>query len=254
MDRFIHTALNALGNLRGVQTVSAQNLANQNVPGFRRDFLAEGKSFTLLDADGGLSPRAFQMDREEAGFSTLSGRLDKTGEPLDIAIAAEGWFLIQPDTGGPPALTRRGDLQIGLDGALVNGAGEAILSDAMQPIVLPPHRNLVVDELGRISIEPLDGAPGERIEAAIIGTTQAAGLRLVKGEDGQIRPANGPMPPPDQTAKVIQGALEGSNVNPTEELIASIDLQRSFELNMRIVSTAKELDEAGSRLMRMPDA
>lgn len=253
MDRFIHTALNAIGNLRGVQAVSAQNLANQNVPGFRRDFIAEGTSFTLED-DGALSPRAFQMDREEAGFSTLSGFLDKTGEPLDIAISDEGWFYVQPDSGGPPALTRRGDLQVGLDGALVNGAGEAILSQAMQPIILPPHRNLVIDEVGRITIEPLDGAPGERVEAAMIGTTKATGIKLVKGEDGQIRPITGPLPRPDQTAKVVQGALEGSNVNPTEELINSIDLQRSFELNMRMVTTAKEIDEAGSRLMRMPDA
>lgn len=254
MDRFIHTALNALGNLRGVQTVSAQNLANQNVPGFRRDFIAEGKSFTLSDTDGALSPRAFQMDREEAGFSTLSGFLDKTGEALDIAISDEGWFFVQPDTGGPPALSRRGDLQVGLDGALVNGAGEAILSQGMQPIVLPPHRNLVIDEVGRISVEPLDGAPGERLDVGMIGTTKATGLKLVKGEDGQIRPVSGPLPRPDQTAKVVQGVLEGSNVNATEELIASIDLQRSFELNMRVVSTAKEIDEAGSRLLRMPEA
>ena len=51
----------------------------------------------------------------------------------------------------------------------------------------------------------------------------------------------------------MQGALEGSNVNATEELISSIELQRSFELNIRMISTAKEIDEAGSRLLRMPE-
>lgn len=253
MDRFIHTALNALGNLRGTQTVSAQNLANQNVPGFRRDFIAEGAAFMIPD-DQGLSPRAFQMDRETAGFSTLSGFLDKTGEPLDIAVSGEGWIYVQPDTGGPPALSRRGDLQIGLDGALVNGAGEAVLSQGLAPIVLPPHRNIVIDELGRITVEPLDGAPGERLEVATIGTTLAQGAKLLKGEDGQIRPVTGPLPPPDQGAKIAQGVLEGSNVNATEELIASIDLQRTFELNLKVVSAAKEIDEAGARLLRMPDA
>ena len=118
MDRFIHTALNAMGNLRGVNSVNAQNLANMNVPGFRRDFIAEGASFTLEDADGNLSARAFQLDREEAGFSDLPGFMDKTGEDLDIAIPDKGYFYIQPETGGAPALTRRGDLRVGLDGAL----------------------------------------------------------------------------------------------------------------------------------------
>lgn len=253
MDRFIHTALNAMGNLRGVNGVNAQNLANMNVPGFRRDFIAEGAAFVLEDASGEMSPRAFQLSREEAGFSDLPGFMDKTGEDLDIAIPDRGYFYVQPETGGAPALTRRGDLRVGLDGTLVNGAGDAVLSQAMTPIVLPPFRNIVIDDLGRITIEPLDGAPGERLEVATIGTTDAAGLKLSKDEDGQIRPVTGQLPRPDQSAKVLQGVLEGSNVNATEELIASIDLQRGFELNMKMISTAKELDEAGARLMRMPE-
>ncbi len=251
MDKLIYTALNSLGSLRGTQIVTAQNLANQNVPGFRRDTVGEGKSFILDDA-GELSARAFQIDREQASFSDLPGFMNQTGEALDIAIADKGYFYIQPDTGGAPALTRRGDLHVGLDGKLVNGANEAVLDTAQRPITLPPFRSVVVDEIGRITIEPIDGAPGERLEVATIGTTQATGLQLVKGEDGQIRPVGAPMPGPDQSAKVMQGVLEGSNVNSTEELISSIDLQRSFELNMRVVSTAKELDEAGVSLMRLP--
>lgn len=252
MDRLIYTALNSLGNLRGTQIVTAQNLANQNVPGFRRDTIGEGQSFILED-QGRIEPRAFQIGRETAGFSDMSGFLNQTGEPLDIAIADKGWFYVQPDGGGAPALSRRGDLRVGLDGALVNGAGEAILNQGLQAIILPPFRKLVVDEVGTISIEPMDGAPGERIEVTTLATTLAPGANLIKGEDGQIRPATGPLPAPDQQAKVMQGALEGSNVNATEELISSIDLQRSFELNMRVVSTAKELDEAGTRLLAMPE-
>lgn len=251
MDKLIFTALNSLGNLRGTQVVTAQNLANQNVPGFRRDTLGEGKAFILEDG-GDLTARAFQIEREQASFSDLPGFMNQTGEPLDLAIADKGYFYIQPDTGGPPALTRRGDLHVGLDGSLVNGANEAILGTNQQPITIPPFRNIVVDEVGRITIEPIEGAPGERLEVATIATTLANGADLVKGEDGQIRPKKGPLPAPDQLAKVRQGVLEGSNVNSTEELISSIDLQRSFELNMRVVSTAKELDEAGVSLMRLP--
>ncbi len=252
MDKLIFTALNSLGNLRGTQVVTAQNLANQNVPGFRRDTIGEGKSFVLEDG-GEMTSRAFQIGREDAGFSDLPGFMNQTDEPLDIAIADKGYFYIQPDTGGPPALTRRGDLHVGLDGTLVNGANEAILNSGLQPIAIPPFRNIMIDEVGRITIEPIEGAPGERVEVGTIATTQAKGATLLKGEDGQIRPKSGPLPAADQIAKVRQGVLEGSNVNSTEELISSIDLQRSFELNMRVVTTAKELDESGVSLLRLPN-
>lgn len=253
MDRFIHTALNAINALRGVHVTSAQNLANMNVPGFRRDFIAEGEAMLLRDETGQLGARAYQMGQASAGFSDLPGFLDKTGEDLDIAIPDKGYFYIQPETGGPPALTRRGDLRLDPQGQLVTGAGDAVLSQNMTPIVVPPFRSIVIDDLGRITIEPLEGTPGQRQEVATIGTTDAEGLALVKGEDGQIRPAAGPLPRPNQMARVAQGVLEGSNVNPTEELISTIDLQRNFEINMRMVTAAKDLDEAGTRLMRIAE-
>lgn len=253
MDKLIYTALNSLDNLRSTQIVSAQNLANQNVPGYRRDLNGAAQAFTLDDGSS-FSSRAVSQTDGKNRFSSLQGYLNQTDEKLDIAISDEGYFYVQPDGGGQPALSRRGDLRVQPDGTLVNGAGEQVLSQGMQPIVLPPFRDIVIDDTGRITVAPQDGAPGEMIEIASIGTTLASGVKLTKGLDGQIRPESGPVPRPDQGAKVLQGVLEGSNVNSTAELIDSIDLQRSFELNMRMVSTAKELDEAGVSLMRLPQA
>ena len=77
-----------LGNLRGVNSVNAQNLANMNVPGFRRDFIAEGASFSLEDAAGNLSaPYAdgwlFQIKAsDEAEVAAL---LDAAGYAASIA-------------------------------------------------------------------------------------------------------------------------------------------------------------------------
>lgn len=254
MDRLIYTALNSLSNLRGAQISNAQNLANQNVPGFRRDYLPEGQAFVMED-QGDLQARAFQVPEENPAFSRVSGFLNQTDQPLDIALADRGWFYIRPETGGAPALTRRGDLQVGSDGILRTGAGDAILDQGLQPIEVPPFRSLTVNEIGTISIEPIDGAAGERVEIATIATTLAPGLALTKGLDGQIRPTGGgPVPAPDQGGKVLQGVLEGSNVNATEELISTIDIQRNFELNLRLITSAKELDEAGARLLRMPES
>lgn len=255
MDKLIHTALNSIAHIRGAQIANAQNLANQTVPGFRRDIMPEGQAFVMED-QGVLQSRAYQIPEEHAAFSDLAGFINQTGEPLDLALANEGWFYIRPDEGqGGPALSRRGDMRVTPDGALVNGAGEAVLDQALQPITIPPFRSIVVNELGAITIEPLDGAPGERVDVATIGTTNATPANLIKGLDGHIRPPPGtPLPQPNQGGRIAQGALEGSNVNATEELISSIELQRSFELNIRMISTAKEIDEAGSRLLRMPES
>lgn len=252
MDRLVHTALNSISNLRDQRTVSAQNLANMNVPGFRRDLANEGRAFFVEGAEG-ITTRALQLETGRHSFSQEAGFLNQTGEPLDLAIADKGYFFIQPGTGGEPALSRRGDLRVAPDGRLTNAAGDALLDEGLQPIVLPPFRHLMVDEAGVITIEPQDGAAGERVQVATLATAIPPEGSLGKGVDGHIRLAEGGLPPPDRQARVLQGVLEGSNVNPTEELISSIDLQRSFEVNLRMITTAQELDEAGARLLRLAE-
>jgi len=253
MDRLVHTTLNSLANLRDSRVISAQNLANMAVPGFRRDLPNEGSAH-FLEALGGASSRAFQLERGLHGFSRAAGPLDQTGDRMDLAIADRGFFYVQPPEGGEPALTRRADLRLGPAGELVNGAGEAMLDDALTPIVLPPFREIEVNDLGQIVITPLDGGPADRVLVATLATVDPADdLALRKSPDGRIRMADDtPLPPPDQMARVLQGVREGSNVNATAELIDSIELQRTFELNLRMIQTAREIDEAGATLLRAP--
>jgi flagellar basal-body rod protein FlgF len=255
MDRMIHTALNSLANLRDQRIVSAQNLANLAVPGFRRDLANEGSAH-FVDALGSLSSRVMQLERGAHGFSRESGQMDRTGDPMDLAIADRGFFFVQPPGGGEPALTRRADLRVGPGGALQNGAGEALLGADLQPVVLPPFRQLEIDDLGQIVITPQDGAPGERLLVGTLATVDPpSDLDLRKSPDGRIRMADGsPLPAPDQRPRILQGVREGSNVNATAELIDSIELQRTFELNLRMIQTAREVDEAGSALLRPPGA
>jgi flagellar basal-body rod protein FlgF len=253
MDRMIHTALNSLANLRDQRVVSAQNLANLAVPGFRRDLANDGSAH-FVEALNGLTTRAMQLERGPHGFSRAAGPLDRTGDPMDLAISDRGFFYIQPPGGGEPALTRRADLQVGPGGVLQNGAGEAMLGTDLQPVVLPPFRTLEVDDLGQIVITPQEGAPGERLLVATLATVDPPDdFELRKSLDGRIRPTDDtPLPEPDQRPRILQGVREGSNVNATAELIDSIELQRTFEMNLRMIQTAREVDEAGATLLRAP--
>ncbi|NVO26308.1 flagellar biosynthesis protein FlgF [Donghicola sp. C2-DW-16] len=251
MDRLIYTALNSLHNRRDSNVTLAQNLANMNVPGYRADLDNPGGT-RFLDAMDQANVRAFQLEEGPAGFSEDSGFLDKTDNILDVAIADKGYFFMKPDNGGPPALTRRGDLTRGNDGILRNGAGEEMLNAQMQPINLPPFRQIVINEIGEIIIEPVDGAPGEQLNVAVLATVVPPEGTLQKGADGHIRNKNGTMPAPDQQAKVMQGTLERSNVNAIDELLSTIDNQRSFEFGMKMISETEKIDEAGTSLMQAP--
>ena len=253
MDRLVHTALNSLKNLADQRVASANNLANMNVPGYRRDLPNEGRAFYIESPDM-LTTRAMQLEKGPHSFATGSGMISRTGESMDLAIADEGYFYIAPQTGGDTALSRRGDMRIGSDGMLLNGAGDKLLDSSLQPISVPPARAIVVDQTGTIWVEPLGGAPGEQIQVATLASVTVQDQTLEKGIDGHIRTVDGTVPAPNQAAGILQGMLEGANVNVTEELVASIDLQRTFEINLRMITNAKELDEAGSRLMRMPEA
>ena len=252
MDRLIYTALNAITTLREVQATTAQNLSNLSVPGFRRDFPDEGVPRYLEAPDTQVS-RVYQTERGPQAFSERAGLLERTDEPMDVAIADEGYFFIEPPGGGDPALSRRGDLMVQADGTLTNGAGEAMLGTNNVPIRLPPFRSLLVDAVGQLLIEPLDGPPGERVLAGTLATVVPEGVDLRKSDDGRIRTVDGsPLPLPDQRARVMQGVREGSNVNNLEELIGTIELQRAFEMNMRMIQTAREVDESGAALLRVP--
>jgi flagellar basal-body rod protein FlgF len=237
--------------VQDLQAISAQNLANMNVPGYRRDLPAQANSYVLRD-DQSFEARMFASETEFGSFASEVGFMDQTGDPFDVAIMEEGYFFVK-EGNGEVGLTRRGDLRTDSAGQLVNGGGEMVLDTNMSPITLPPYRTMQITEVGQIVIEPIDGAPGEIVEIATIGTVVPdPNTTMVKGLDGLIRNLDGTLPQPNQMASVRQGVLEGANVNATEELISSITIQRSFEMNMRMINTAKELDEAGTEIMRAP--
>ena len=77
------------------------------------------------------------------------------------------------------------------------------------------------------------------------------GSTLAKGIDSFLKVPGGGVLPPDPTAQVTAGALEGSNVQTAQTLVEMIDAQRAFEQRAKIIQTAGELDEASSRLLSM---
>ena len=149
-------------------------------------------------------------------------------------------------------MSRRGDFTVSADGTLRDGTGTQPLNVDLEPIVVPPHRKISVSGDGIIEIEPLNAPLGQKIKVAQLATTFGSEVPLAKTIDGFVRPIDGTIPAVDNRTLLLSGFLEGSNVKSVDELVAGIDQSRAYEINVKFVTTAKEIDEATASLMRMP--
>ena len=249
MDRSIYTALNSMNILRDNQSVTAQNLANISVTGFQKDIQINFAS-VYLDRDKGIDPRVMAL-QEPGGFDATPGPMQQTGSPLDLAVDGYGYFIVKP-ANGITALSRRGDFKVSADGTLRDGTGTQPLSVDLEPISIPPHRKISISGDGIIEIEPLNAPIGQTIQVAQLATTFGSEVPLGKTIDGFVRPIDGSIPAPDNRTILLSGFLEGSNVQSVDELVTGIDQSRAYEINVKFITTAQEIDEASASLMRMP--
>ena len=250
MDRMVQTALSSITNLKDLKFDLANNLANANVPGFRRDLPNEGAAGFLSTLDQATA-RIFPLETGSRVFSNETGQLENTGVETDVALLNGSYLFIQP-ADGDLALSRRGDLGVDAENRLIDGAGNAVLSDGLQPIVLPPFSALKVSDNGEVLVRQPGALPGEFTRIGFLGSTSAQSADLTKSLDGRIRKLDGSVPDPDQSGIFSQGVLEGSNVNAIAEMIFNIDMQRQFEINVKLIKHAEEIDKAGTRLMSLP--
>ena len=251
MDKFIFTAMNTVNNIYDNRSVRAQNMANISVPGYRRDLGTKSSGTAFPDVMNSFQSRAFALKDDDNIFESAPGQLSQTNEAMDIAIRGDGYFLVKGL--GDISLTRRGDLSLDKDGFLVNGANASVLDTDLNPIKVPANRSITFSENGEIIIEPVGAEFGTRQLVGQLAMTSAADIKLKKFIDGEIRALDGRIPEIDQKPRVIQHNVELSNVNITEELVNSIEDQRQYEINIKLISTAQELDEGTSSLMRLPN-
>ena len=128
MDKMIHLSLHTLDIALRKQAISAQNMSNMNVTGFRRD-VYESFAFYLLRLKINWT-RVFAITTGSGTFDEKQGRLRSTELQTDLAIDGAGFFVSKRD-GMDASLTRRGDMSVSMEGNLVNGQGAVILSETL---------------------------------------------------------------------------------------------------------------------------
>jgi flagellar basal-body rod protein FlgF len=248
MDRALFLAMSgAKQNMQAMQ-LRANNLANVSTTGFRAD-LEQARS---MQAYGdGLPSRVFSMT-ERPGHNFQQGSVITTGRDLDITVQGNGWIAVMDKT-GKEGLTRNGNLNIDANGLLLNGNGHPVLGETGAPITLPvPLAKVEIGNDGTISVRP-QGAPADAMEIVDrIKLVRPDNQSLFKDVNGLFR-AKDPNAAYDADAsvKILTGAVEGSNVNAVGEMTSLIDLQRQFEMQVKMMSTAEDMDKSSDSLLRM---
>jgi flagellar basal-body rod protein FlgG len=228
----------------------ANNLANVNTVGFKRDrvvfedlfYTVEQQPGAQLDnnrnAVGGVQlGNGTRMVGTQKIFTT--GSLQTTNQSLDVAIVGTGFLKVELAS-GESAYTRAGQLAVNADGRLVNAQGLPL-----QPqITVPANATAItIGENGVVSATvPGTTARSELGQITLTTFLNPTGLQALGDNLYQQTTASGNgvdgNPGEDGRGKLKQGALEGSNVQVVEEMVDMIAAQRTYEMNTKVLSAA----------------
>ena len=246
MDKYLYVAMTGASQNALAQKAHANNLANISTNGFQRD-LEQARSMPVFGDS--FPARAFAMTERPATDFT-PGAMIETGRDLDVAVNGDGWMAVQAQDGNE-AYTRSGSLQISALGMLETVTGLPVLGDD-GPIQLPvPLAKVEIAQDGTVSALPL-GAPADAlVPAGRIKLVRPINSELDKGTDGLFRRKDGQIAEASADVSLLKGALEGSNVNAVGEMTYMISLQRQFEIQVKMMKSAEEMDRQQNQLLRI---
>ena len=184
-------------------------------------------------------------------------RID-TGNPLDVSFNGQTVLGVVAEQ-GEIAFTRRGDIKVSELGFLETANGYLVAGEGGGPITVPEGGGATITPDGTVffnaAVADPAAAAAPPIEIGQILIRDASGTTLQRRLDGLYEElgangAGGDIAPGPEAASLSTGSLEGSNVNPVEVLVSLMDYYRSFETQMKLVKSAEELDQTGTRLMQ----
>lgn len=245
MDKSLYIAMSGAKQTLLAQTANANNLAHTQTSGFKADL----EQFRSMPVFGGGYPTRVYAMTERPGTDLSSGAVQTTGRELDVAIEGEGWLAVQT-ADGKEAYTRAGDLRITPEGMLQNGAGLQILGQD-GPISLPPSQKLSIGKDGTISIIPMNSNATNMAALDRIKLVKPKPGDLEKLNDGLMHLKDGKTAEASADVTLVQGTLEGSNVNAISAMVEMIELSKNFELQTKVMKEADENASVSAKLMQM---
>lgn len=228
MDQSLFQLAAAAGYGEARLAVLANNLANVNTPGFKADQVHFSE--VLNDLTEGPDVRMGQF------IELHPGPIEQTGNPLDVAIQGDGFFMV--DTPAGQRFTRDGSFRIGEAGLLITSEGHPV-SGANGPIAIDPAAGQVtITENGTVIAGDIPAGTIELFEFADPSSLRKLGGNLFSGL-GQT---------PVENPRVMQGAIERSNVESVVEMTRMIEISRGYETYQKLIQA---MDQVASQTNEM---
>ena len=244
MDRSVYVSMTGATQIMRAQEAVSHNLANASTVGFKSELTV----FQSVPVLGEGSPSRINAVAQGVGQSFAQGSQIDTGRPLDISVRGAGWIAVQaPD--GSEAYTRAGDLQLTADGGLVDARGNPVMGSS-GPITIPPAAEVSIGSDGTVSSVPLGQGPNSVTTLDRIKLVNPDAAQLVQGGDGLMHLSGGGSADADETVTVASGVLEGSNVNPSAELVKMIALSRQYDMQVKSIKASEDNADSASKLLQ----
>ena len=262
MIRSMMTAATGMEAQQLYMDTISNNLSNVNTVGFKRsrvefqDLLYQTiREPGVRNFEGGMAPSGLEVGLgvRPAGTQRVfeQGSLNRTENPMDLAIQGEGLFqIMMPD--GSSAYTRDGTFKLSSDGTIITSSGFQLLPQ----IVLPQgSQTLSVGADGRVSVMlPGDEMSTDIGQIELVRFINPAGLKSLGGNLYATTEASGlpivSYPGEDGSGTIAQFYVETSNVQIVEEMVNMITAQRAFEIVSKSIQVAEEMLQVASNLKR----
>lgn len=234
MDVQSYVSLSHQMALRRRLDVAANNIANMNTAGFKRENIVFHTQVEQMRRAASPDARrvAYVLDYGMA-LDTTQGEFKPTGNPLDVAVAGPGYLAVRT-ADGSTAYTRNGNFQRLASGQLGLVTGELVLDAEGQPIEIGADENDIhITEDGLLSTSA--GEKG-RLQVAVF----ADETKLVQRGDSLLDGTPERILPPEEV-QLKPGMVEGSNVRPIIETTEMIDILRSYQTTQKLVERTSEM-------------
>ncbi|HVZ52227.1 MAG TPA: flagellar basal-body rod protein FlgF [Pseudolabrys sp.] len=217
--------------------VVANNIANINTNGYKADgslfaeYLGSGAS-----AGSGGAKISFVQD-SGVWHNMAQGAIERTGNPLDLAIDGQGFLVLQTQRG--ERYTRNGALQINAQGQLVTSDGDPVMGDNGPIKFQPTDQQVAISRDGTVSVRQ-GNSNVDSIRGHLRLVDFASPQQMQKEGGGTFSAVDGAAPQPTKTAAIVQGSLEQSNVRGVVEMSRMIEITRTY---MQVSSMLQQQDD-----------